>query len=57
MPVTRAAQHTARAALLEPFRIKPFFDSLKAQPVVAVVLHGKLTEIENSLGINFITPN
>jgi hypothetical protein len=39
MTVTRAAQNTARAALVEPFRIEPFFDSFKAQRFVAIVFH------------------
>src|SRR5262245_10511898 len=40
MPVTRAAQDTTSAALFELLRIEPFLDSFKAQPFVAVVLHG-----------------
>src|SRR4029077_8406204 len=39
MTVTRTAQDTARAALLEPFRIEPFFDSFKAERFVAFVFH------------------
>jgi hypothetical protein len=54
MTVTRAAQDTARAALIEPFRIEPFFDSFKTQRFVAVVFH-EIDRSQNTLGFNFIT--
>ena len=54
MTVTRAAEDTARAALVEPFRIEPFFDSFKAQRFLAFVFHGNRPK-PNTLGFNFIT--
>src|SRR4030095_2325803 len=46
MTVTRAAQDTARAALLEAFRIEPFFDSFKAERFFAFVFHRKLVRMK-----------
>jgi hypothetical protein len=54
MAVTRAAQNAARAALLKPFRVKPFFDSFKAYFFVALIFH-EIARSEIALSVNFIT--